>query len=420
MPLLISSLFKDPVVSINMRYRDIGRKYLSGSKKRVVAKVKKVEAKKEKGSLNKYFRKTISENAETQVEPQHSEDDGREGNKSEEVTLGNQSSYPLTESAMSHLGKLDNNNQVYSSVDITAGTSEVRETGNLKLACPLELTDDPATWPEMMSQSVRDYLVQNGPPSITVEIFPKNESGAHFSKFHCKRKLPNGEIVDRPWLLYSATSDKVFCYYCKLFKNSVSALTSNGFNDWPNIHTRLAEHEKSKRHLQAMLSCCELQQTLSSGKSINEVLEKQIRQEANRWHKVFERLVATVQFLAERNLPFRGSEEHIGTPHNGNFLGVVEFLGKFDPIMQDHLEKILNKEIQDHYLGKNIQNDLINIMGQAVQQEIVSRIKAAKYFSVILDCTPDVSHQEQMSLIIRYVALMVCIQKLQQEYMNIS
>ncbi|GBM70257.1 hypothetical protein AVEN_117081-1, partial [Araneus ventricosus] len=140
----------DPVVSINTRYRDIGRKYISGSKKRVVEKVKKVEAKKERDSLNKYFRKTISLNAETQVEPQHSEDDSREGNKSEEVTLGNQSSYPLTESAMSHSGKLDNNNQVYSSVDITVGTSEVRETGNLKLAYPLELTDDPATWPEMM------------------------------------------------------------------------------------------------------------------------------------------------------------------------------------------------------------------------------------------------------------------------------
>ena len=36
------------------------------------------------------------------------------------------------------------------------------------------------------------------------------------------RKLPNGEIQPRPWLIFSKTKGTVFCAPCKLFKKSGS------------------------------------------------------------------------------------------------------------------------------------------------------------------------------------------------------
>lgn len=63
------------------------------------------------------------------------------------------------------------------------------------------------------------------------------------------------------------------------------------------------------------------------------------------------------------------------------------------------------KNISDHYCSKDIQNELINLMGEKVTSDIVSRAKDSKYFSIIADCTPDISHVEQLSLTIRFADL---------------
>jgi hypothetical protein len=78
-------------------------------------------------------------------------------------------------------------------------------------------------------------------------------------------------------------------------------------------------------------------------------------------------------------------------------------LAEFDPIIQEHVRCITNKEAQSYYPDYKIQNELIRMLSAAIQSKIVKKIKKIKYFSIILDCTPDASHQEQMSLIIRYV-----------------
>ena len=55
------------------------------------------------------------------------------------------------------------------------------------------------------------------------------------------------------------------------------------------------------------------------------------------------------------------------------------------------------------YLLPTIQNELIELLGKKVKHLILEEIKAAKYFSILLDSTPDVSLINQMALIVRYI-----------------
>ncbi len=126
-----------------------------------------------------------------------------------------------------------------------------------------------------------------------------------------------------------------------------------------------------------------------------------------RWRAVLTRLTAIVQSLAVRNLALRGHTETLFTPSNGNFLKEVELMARFDPIMKDHLNRVeRGTASHNSYLGHHVQNELIDLLSRKIISAIVDDIKQAKFFSIILDCTPDISHTEQLSVVIRVVSLM--------------
>lgn len=78
-------------------------------------------------------------------------------------------------------------------------------------------------------------------------------------------------------------------------------------------------------------------------------------------------------------------------------------MAKFDPIMKEHLRRIEEKELVEIYFSKNIWNKLIGLVAQCTTKTIVDRVRRAKYYAVIIDCTPDVSHNEQLSVVLRIV-----------------
>uniref|UniRef100_A0A7N0U7C7 DUF4371 domain-containing protein n=1 Tax=Kalanchoe fedtschenkoi TaxID=63787 RepID=A0A7N0U7C7_KALFE len=188
-------------------------------------------------------------------------------------------------------------------------------------------------------------------------------------------------------------------------------LINEGSEDWFHIGTRLQEHEY------------ELHCRLNANKTIDHVAQNQLKKERNHWKNVLLSIISIVKFLAKHSIAFRGTKERLYENNNGKFLGLIEMLAEFDPVIQEHVRRITSDDIHFYYLDHNIQNELISLIASSIKAEIIKKVKQIKYFSIILDCTPDVSHQEQMSIILKNVDISsssIVIEESFLDFMNVS
>lgn len=133
-------------------------------------------------------------------------------------------------------------------------------------------------------------------------------------------------------------------------------------------------------------------------------LEEQYNNEREYWRKVLSRVFDVVQFLAIRGLPFRGRDEKFGSIHNGNYLGQLEFLAKYDTFMKNHIDNYSNRgKGSVSYLSSTISDEFLNLIAKHVLKRIIQEVKANKYYSISVDSTPDISNIDQLTFILRYL-----------------
>ncbi|KAB0802688.1 hypothetical protein PPYR_04874 [Photinus pyralis] len=281
-------------------------------------------------------------------------------------------------------------NDSHLSASTSAAEDTTTVTGNTVF---IDCDCDPAKWPI----KINDFA----------QLCPKDDSNPRFTANYYSYKMCNGETVERKWLIYSKINNSVYCFCCKIFSNVKIHFTENGYNNWKHMSEALSSHAKSPPHLQSQQKWVELaiktrigqnhrRRNAKSSKFRNSSLEK-----CNRTA-----YIDIIQFLAQHSLPLRGESDKLFHHNNGNFLKLVELFGKFDSVLQEHIRRTTSgNNKRHHYLGKRIQNEIIQLLHDQIQNKILNALKSAKYYSIILDCTPDISGVEQMTIIVRFVAL---------------
>lgn len=141
----------------------------------------------------------------------------------------------------------------------------------------------------------------------------------------------------------------------------------SGCNDWKHLNTILERHENHNEHRKGMVQWLEYEKGIKPS-----------------------RLVDIINYLASHNLAFRGLRESFNLEHSGNsgnFIDLFKLLSKYDLTLRDHLNRINEKQLNQHYLSPQIQNEFISLMSQTILNEIIGKIKQTKYYAIMLDCT---------------------------------
>lgn len=156
--------------------------------------------------------------------------------------------------------------------------------------------------------------------------------------------------------------------YCKLFSTSSRGFCK-GFGGWKKALEKINSHEQSSLHAESLLIY--ISRITSNVKKIDDCLRQEQEHQESYWRSILQRILSVTRFLASRGLPFRGTNEKFGSKNNGNYLGILELLAEYDPVLEEHIKKYASQGSGSvSYLSQETCCEFLHLMAKFVLNEI--------------------------------------------------
>lgn len=157
----------------------------------------------------------------------------------------------------------------------------------------------------------------------------------------------------------------------------------------------MEKHEKTSHHQDSIAALT----GSHSADAVDNMLDKNIKQSKADNFDMLSYVIDSLLFLCRQGQAIRGSyvdsDEACCEP-NSNMWQSLKLQAKRSERVHDLMSRRLN------YCSSHVQNELIGLMGNSVLRQLAEEIRTTKFYTVMVDETPDTSSNEQAVICFRY------------------
>ncbi|XP_017250865.2 uncharacterized protein LOC108221502 [Daucus carota subsp. sativus] len=262
------------------------------------------------------------------------------------------------------------------------------------------LRDLICTFPVNQQDRIRKEYLQLGPCQPKLQNYPTTFDGRD------NRRFQHRWFSLFPWLEYSVAKDKAFCFPCFLFEKNppkFPLFTTTGCCNWSRMLAGkkgiCEQHvgQTNSLHKRNVQSWADL---LKTSQHIDRVIEK-LPPEIVRQNRLrLKTTIAAVKYLGKEGLPFGGHDESSSSSSRGHFIEMIKSYAS----LENEIAKVVLENAPKHamYIAPSIQKEILDIIATKIRSKIRQEIGDSK-FCILVDESLDVSHKEQMAIILRFV-----------------